>query len=517
MHTSRTLLELRAATKRLGKALRTFVLDTCSQFETKDLPREAEARGRRRAKAKATSTSKGKQKEEPPEEYTRSFNMATYKTHALGHHYESACDIGPSDNVDTTVVLQGEREHRQVKAIFFPAASKTDFTEGVGKHYLRHRTMHLLTRARDPAPRLTANLEAPYEMSNDGSTRILLPNWLRENQNDPAIKASPLLHSKAHLLGRILGRAYDGDEDGNFSPEQLRQVVFINDTIYQHQRLRINYTTYDCRRAQDMLGLSSDQQKTSETDAEKRPFIMLEAHEPPPKPGEPEPHPYWYAEIIGIFHAKILYNDPATFNPETKSMDFLWIRWLGPRETYTSGWKAQKLHRVSYVTPREDSPMFGFLDPANVIRAVNLMPVDRYGRSTCGLGPSIARPNIDDDMDWAYYDVGMFADRDLAMRFRGGGVGHQATREATDKFLRDRDAVDLEFESDPEEGDDVDLLERLLTHEMDIEEIDDEDEVDDILEDEGIDIRVFVSLEGDDSDEDEEAEDEDMNREEDDY
>jgi len=35
-----------------------------------------------------------------------------------------------------------------------------------------------------------------------------------------------------------------------------------------------------------------------------------------------------------------------------------------------------------------------------------------------------------------------FADRDLMMRFRGGGVGHKSTREATDFFKRDRDRLD---------------------------------------------------------------------------
>jgi hypothetical protein len=35
-----------------------------------------------------------------------------------------------------------------------------------------------------------------------------------------------------------------------------------------------------------------------------------------------------------------------------------------------------------------------------------------------------------------------FADRDLMMRFRGGGVGHKSTRAATDFFKQDRDRLD---------------------------------------------------------------------------
>jgi len=37
-----------------------------------------------------------------------------------------------------------------------------------------------------------------------------------------------------------------------------------------------------------------------------------------------------------------------------------------------------------------------------------------------------------------------FVDRDMIMRFRGGGVGHTSTRTATNKFLQDRDRLDLD-------------------------------------------------------------------------
>ncbi len=43
-----------------------------------------------------------------------------------------------------------------------------------------------------------------------------------------------------------------------------------------------------------------------------------------------------------------------------------------------------------------------------------------------------------------------FVDRDIGMRFRGGGVGHTSTREATDKFCSDRPAS--EFVWDPNQA-----------------------------------------------------------------
>lgn len=35
-----------------------------------------------------------------------------------------------------------------------------------------------------------------------------------------------------------------------------------------------------------------------------------------------------------------------------------------------------------------------------------------------------------------------FVDRDMMMRYRGGGVGHKSTRNATNVFLKDRDPLD---------------------------------------------------------------------------
>ena len=52
----------------------------------------------------------------------------------------------------------------------------------------------------------------------------------------------------------------------------------------------------------------------------------------------------------------------------------------------------------------------------------------------------------------------------MAMRFRGGGVGHKSTRKATDCFLSDRDRRDLqasmenEAEDDKEDPSNVEVL-----------------------------------------------------------
>jgi hypothetical protein len=46
-----------------------------------------------------------------------------------------------------------------------------------------------------------------------------------------------------------------------------------------------------------------------------------------------------------------------------------------------------------------------------------------------------------------------FVDRDMLMRFRGGGVGHKSTRSTTDQFLMDRDTLDKEYAAGQQEKD----------------------------------------------------------------
>jgi hypothetical protein len=57
---------------------------------------------------------------------------------------------------------------------------------------------------------------------------------------------------KDHLLSRILGHQYDGDEM-EFSSAKHAQVLFVNDRIFQHKVIHVNYTTYDLCHSQDSL------------------------------------------------------------------------------------------------------------------------------------------------------------------------------------------------------------------------------------------------------------------------
>jgi hypothetical protein len=140
----------------------------------------------------------------------------------------------------------------------------------------------------------------------------------------------------------------------DFTPSERRSVIIDNNIIYRHKVLRVNYTTYDMRRAQDSL----NPRVSGHAD------IMVLS--PENEEDNKEPHPYWYARILGIFHANIRYIGPNSISQEPVRMEFLFVRWFGRDPTLRPGWKSRRLFRLGFV-PGNDGSAFGFLDPNQVI------------------------------------------------------------------------------------------------------------------------------------------------------
>lgn len=194
-----------------------------------------------------------------------------------------------------------------------------------------------------------------------------------------------------HLLTHLLDLEYDGDEH-EFTDEERAKVVIINNHMYRHHVVRVNYTTYDNRREQDTINPRT------------WPNIMMLSSED----GE-DGHPYWYAHVLEIFHASVLHVSPQSKSLQPQWMEFMLVRWFGRDMTKLGGWKSQQLHRIGFVSG--DSTPFGFMDPARIVRAVHLIPAFAHLETTGLLGPSqIARPYVvdgDDHSDWRYYYVAM--------------------------------------------------------------------------------------------------------------
>lgn len=190
---------------------------------------------------------------------------------------------------------------------------------------------------------------------------------------------------KDHILAWLSGRDYH--DELCFTDEDRRAISFVGNRIYRHKVMRVNYTTYDLRRDQDSLN--------PRTQAD----VMLLGHE-----DDPNAHPFWYARIIGIFHAYVVRSGDV-FKQER--IEFLWIRWLGKDPTHRSGFAARRLPRIGFV-PDDDADAFGFLDPQDVLRAAHLIPAFAHGRTDELLGPLIARHARENDEDWQYYYVNMY-------------------------------------------------------------------------------------------------------------
>jgi hypothetical protein len=95
MHSKKTLDILDGQTQTLGEQFRFFQTNTCAAFETKELQWEADKRYRNKTRNGAPGSSKRKPK---------SFNLNTYKFHALGDYVETIRMYGTTDSYSTEPV-----------------------------------------------------------------------------------------------------------------------------------------------------------------------------------------------------------------------------------------------------------------------------------------------------------------------------------------------------------------------------------------------------------------------------
>lgn len=169
-------------------------------------------------------------------------------------------------------------------------------------------------------------------------------------------------------------------------------MSIVNDRLFLHKFLRVNYTTYDMRRAQDSINTTTHRD------------IMVLSHE---DKNTPNPHPYWYARVISIFHADVrLNNGDGTAGP-IQRLEALRVRWFGMDADHRGGWSSRRLHRVGFVEHDDEGNAFGFINPSVVIRAAHLIPAFIDGRTASLLGPSVIRQQEENDEDWRCYYVNM--------------------------------------------------------------------------------------------------------------
>ena len=216
----------------------------------------------------------------------------------------------------------------------------------------------------------------------------------------------------------------------HFTDEDRKHVGIMSDALYQHKTLQLRYTAYDMLEDQDKLY------------QRRYPDIMVLSDD--------QEHPYMYARVLNLFHVNATNSGPNTLLPAGNDgviLQMVWVRWFklnGHPEP--SGFHLLRYPSVSFYESH-DPDAFGFIHPDEIIRAVHLIPSFKSGQTAQYLdGPSKARPETE-DKDWEHFNVNMYVeqastpnpayshpldrlvDRDMFMRFCGGGVGHRYMRQ----------------------------------------------------------------------------------------
>ena len=178
-----------------------------------------------------------------------------------------------------------------------------------------------------------------------------------------------------------------------YSDEDRNSVRFVGQKIYSVQTCRLFYTTYDLQRDSDTINPRT------------HPDIMLRSPET-----EEGAEAYWYARVIGVFHANVWVEQTDTPGARrVKRMNFLWVRWLGREPEYISGSRRARLPKVGFVKSTDEFA-FSFVDPANVVRGCHLVPAFHEGRTNdlLPVPQSVSRClNPGDVDDWVNFYVNM--------------------------------------------------------------------------------------------------------------
>ncbi len=103
LHTDTTLNHFKTVTSTLGKSVRVFIKDVCSQYDITELPHEIATRGRRQAaltKKPDMIGAPGRRLKSTRKE----INLSTYKYHALGDYPDIIATFDTTDNTSTQTV-----------------------------------------------------------------------------------------------------------------------------------------------------------------------------------------------------------------------------------------------------------------------------------------------------------------------------------------------------------------------------------------------------------------------------
>ncbi|KAL0563662.1 hypothetical protein V5O48_018402 [Marasmius crinis-equi] len=469
LHTDSTVASLRETTRQLGQSLRAFH-KAAEKFDTHETPKEMAARQRREAQkkkklqekrsqaatdgtdesedtksgkaksgkgAKKGKNRKNRKKKKKTGALQKPPNIDTPKFHFIGDYVESILEYGTTDSYSTR---NSECQHQQVKH-FYRRSSKQNYTKQAVHHERCSRVIRIMGRSVPTVPisrkrkktvkkvttfaRQSERLDKTdptvrYHMASGQENRVYLADIEfvdEDGEEDPALK-----DFVPKLWDHLLHRVYGPDSNTEYTTSERSNLSLINDCLYPHRILRVNYNTYDRRRSQDSISTRTHPD-----------IIMLN----PAAADSEDVHPYLYGQVLAVCHTHVQVRPSVLTKklPVARRMDFLWVRYYELDTTYAAGFGAKRLYRVSF-PPASDTNAFGFLDPADVIRGAHIIPAFDHGAAD----PRTSLPSWSsgrqvemlttsgtrerETEDWKYYHINKFVDRDFFMRYRGGAVGH---------------------------------------------------------------------------------------------
>ncbi|EGO04466.1 hypothetical protein SERLA73DRAFT_43941, partial [Serpula lacrymans var. lacrymans S7.3] len=109
----------------------------------------------------------------------------------------------------------------------------------------------------------------------------------------------------------------------------------------------VNYTSYDVRRAQDIIHPNTSSN-----------HIMVFASS-----DDPSGVFFWYAKVLGIYHSNVIYVGPGMVNYQAHCIYFVWVRWY-QRSKPTEATNA--LEELSFL-PMDNDNTFRFIDPEDIL------------------------------------------------------------------------------------------------------------------------------------------------------
>lgn len=220
-----------------------------------------------------------------------------------------------------------------------------------------------------------------YLRSLQGDSAIIVSLIMLRRENFNILSQNFVPKLKSHLLRRV-----------NMSKDSINEhdtntIIIKDDRMYRHNIARINYTTYDVRRSQDVIN-----PRTSHCNVMVlRPYTDI----------QDEGHRYMYAKVIGIYHVNVIFIGNGMIDYTPLRMEFLWVRWYEPIDQHST-WETSTLDRLTF-PPLAHENSFDFLDPADVLRGCHIIPrFSSHKKHVDGLGVSASAGDKD---DWNEYFV----------------------------------------------------------------------------------------------------------------